>query len=302
MENRHDIIVVGSVAFDDIQTIKGSQTRLLGGSGVYFSLAASLFTKVHLIGIVGSDFDQKYIDLLHSKHIQTDYLVKAVGETFSWGGVYNDDFSQRDTLFTNLGVFEHFQPQIHFHNSNDSILFLANIQPSLQMDVINQLPNASMVVMDTMNLWIDNNIDELFQVIQKTDILLINDEEIAQLTGMTDIGQAGDFLLNNYQLKYVIVKKGGAGSLIISVNEHKLIPAIPNIDVFDPTGAGDSFAGGFLGYIASNANFNITDAVLYGTAIASYTVSGFGVNGITKIKLDNIKNRVKLLHDLIEGS
>ena len=302
MKNNKDIVVVGSVAFDDVQTIKGSHKRLLGGSGVYFSLAASLFTKIHLIGIVGNDFDQQYIDLLHSKSIITDYLTKENGKTFSWGGVYSDDFSQRDTLFTNLGVFEHFQPEISSANFNNSILFLANIQPSLQMDIINQFPSASMVVMDTMNLWIDNNLEELLQVIQKTDILLINDEEIMQLTGIKDLDNAGKFLLNNYKLKYVIIKKGGAGSMVISKNEHISIPAIPDIDVFDPTGAGDSFAGGFLGYIASNLNFNITDAVIYGTAIASYTVSAFGVEGIKKIKLNNIKNRVKLLHDLIEGS
>ena len=153
--------------------------------------------------------------------------------------------------------------------------------------------------MDTMNLWIDNNLDELFDVIKKVDILLINDEEVRDLTGLDDINQAGLSLLKQ-GLKYVIIKKGGAGSLIISENENIAIPAVPNIDVFDPTGAGDSFAGGFLGYIASNPNFNIIDAVLYGTAIASYTVSGFGIEAIQKIKLHNIKNRIKLLSDLIK--
>ena len=300
MNNQNqEIVVVGSVAFDDIETIKGQRKRLLGGSGVYFSLAASLFTKVNLIGIIGDDFDQKYIDMFHSKSISTNYLIQESGKTFSWGGKYSDNFDYRETLFTDLGVFENFSPKIDTNQFNQPILFLANIQPSLQMEVIKQIKSPSLIVMDTMNLWIDNNLDELFDVIKKVDILLINDEEVRDLTGLDDINQAGLSLLKQ-GLKYVIIKKGGAGSLIISNNQNITLPAVPNIDVFDPTGAGDSFAGGFLGYIASNPNFNIIDAVLYGTAIASYTVSGFGIEAIQKIKLHNIKNRIKLLSDLIK--
>ena len=298
-QSAQDIVVVGSVAFDDIETIKGNKERLLGGSGTYFSLAASLFTKVHLIGIVGDDFNQSYIDMFHSKSISTDYLIKESGKTFSWGGKYSDDFNQRDTLFTDLGVFEHFAPKIDSHKFDKPILFLANIQPSLQMDVINQMQDSSLIVMDTMNLWIDNNLDELFKVIRKVDILLINDEEAVELTGIDDIYKAGLALLKE-GLKYIIIKKGGAGSLIISNQDQINIPAIPDIDVFDPTGAGDSFAGGFLGYLASNQNFDIVNAVLFGTAIASYTVSGFGIEGLEKIGLHNIKNRIKLLNDLIK--
>ena len=294
-----DIVVVGSVAFDDIETIKGKKKRLLGGSGTYFSIAASLFTKVHLIGIVGDDFNKSYIDMLHSKSISTDYLIQESGKTFSWGGKYNSDFSQRDTLFTDLGVFEHFSPKIDGENFKKPILFLANIQPSLQMEVINQVSNPNLIVMDTMNLWIDNNLDELNAVIKKVDILLINDEEAVELTGIKNLYNAGLSLLKQ-GLKYVIIKKGGDGSLIISNQDNIEIPAIPNIDVYDPTGAGDSFAGGFLGYIASNEKFNIVEAVLHGTAIASYTVSGFGIEKIEKIELNSIKKRIKLLKDLIK--
>jgi len=294
-----DIVVVGSVAFDDIETIKGKKVRLLGGSGVYFSLAASLFSKVHLIGIIGDDFNQEYIDMFHSKSISTDYLIQESGKTFSWGGKYSDNFNQRDTLFTDLGVFEHFVPKIDSQKFDKPILFLANIQPSLQMDVINQMKDPALIVMDTMNLWIDNNLDELFAVIRKVDILLINDEEAVELTGIDDIYKAGLSLLKEGP-KYIIIKKGAQGSLIVSNKDNINIPAVPNIDVFDPTGAGDSFAGGFLGYLASHQNYNIIDAVLHGTAIASYTVSGFGIEGIEKIKLHNIKNRIKLLSDLIK--
>ena len=295
-----NIIVVGSVAFDDIETIKGRHNRLLGGSGIYFSLASSLFTKTHLIGIVGDDFNQDDIDMLHAKSISTNYLVHEKGKTFSWGGKYSNDFSHRDTLFTELGVFQDFKPIIDTSQLDRPILFLANIQPSLQMSVLNQIDNASLIVMDTMNLWIDNDYDELIEVIKKTDILLINDEEIMQLTNEADILLAANKLLD-LGLNYIIIKQGAQGASIISsdTTTPTFIPAVPNIDVFDPTGAGDSFAGGFLGHIALNTELDIINAVKYGTALASYTVSAFGINGIKNLELDNIKKRVKLIEDLM---
>ena len=300
MKNKEDIVVVGSIAFDDIQTIKGSEKRLLGGSGTYFSIAASLFSKVHLVGVVGEDFDSSYIELFHSKSISTKYLIKESGQTFHWGGVYSDDFSTRDTLFTELGVFENFNPQIKNQDFNNPILFLANIQPSLQMEVLNQIDHASLIVMDTMNLWIDNNYDELIEVVKKVDILLINDEEILQLTNHSNLEYAAHELLGD-KLKHIIIKRGGDGSLIVSNDNIISIPAVPNINVFDPTGAGDSFAGGFLGYLASNSKLNIIDAVITGTAIASYTVSDFGIRGIKNLQLHNIEKRIKLITDLMKG-
>ena len=301
MKNNKDIIVVGSVAFDDIQTIKGKHKRLLGGSGTYFSIAASIFSKVHLVGIVGNDFDESYIEMFHDKSISTNYLHHdEKGKTFHWGGIYSDDFSTRETLFTKLGVFENFNPKINNHSFNQPILFLANIQPQLQKQMINQINNPYLTVMDTMNLWIDNNYNELLDVIHQCDILLINDEEIIQLTNNQNIENAATQLLNE-KLKCVIVKKGGEGSLIVSNNNTISIPAVPEIDVFDPTGAGDSFAGGFIGYLASNKDFNITNAVITGTAIASYTVSDFGINGIKNLEFTNIQKRIKLIVDLMEG-
>ena len=300
MKNNKDIVVVGSVAFDDIQTIKGKHERLLGGSGTYFSIAASLFSKVHLVGIVGDDFDESYIEMFNDKSISTDYLHHEQGDTFHWGGVYSDDFSTRETLFTKLGVFENFNPRIDNDLFNQPILFLANIQPQLQKQMINQINDPYLTIMDTMNLWIDNNYNELLDVIHKCDILLINDEEIIQLTKNKNIEIAAKQLLNE-KLKYVIVKKGGDGSLVISHGKTLSIPAVPGIDVFDPTGAGDSFAGGFIGYLASNNDFNITNAVITGTAIASYTVSNFGINGIKNLEFKNIQKRIKLIMDLMEG-
>ena len=298
-----DIIVIGSVAFDSITTIKGQKESLLGGSATYFSLAASLFAKVHLVGVVGTDFNQEYVKLFHSKNISTEYLQYQKGNTFKWGGIYSDDFKSRKTLFTNLGVFEKFNPIIDSSELEYPILFLANIQPSLQMNIIKQVHNPSLIVLDTMNLWIDNNYDELIEVIKVSDILLINDEEIIQLTNQTNLELAGLKLLD-LGLKYIIIKKGAKGSLILSKDNKISIPAISNIDVYDPTGAGDSFAGGFIGYLACHNRWNAKDiiaATLYGTAIASYTVSSFGTNGIENLALDNIKKRIKLIEDLIKG-
>ena len=300
MKNNKDIIVVGSVAFDDIETIKGKHERLLGGSGTYFSIAASLFSKVHLVGIVGDDFDNSYIEMFNDKSISTDYLHHEKGDTFHWGGVYSDDFSTRETLFTKLGVFENFNPKIDNDLFNKPILFLANIQPQLQKQMINQINDPYLTIMDTMNLWIDNSYNELLDVIHECDILLINDEEIMQLTKNENIENAAKQLLNE-KLKYIIVKKGGDGSLVVSSRNTISIPAVPGIDVFDPTGAGDSFAGGFIGYLASNKNFNITNAVVTGTAIASYTVSNFGIHGIKNLEFKNIQKRIKLIIDLMEG-
>lgn len=300
MKNKKDIVVVGSVAFDDVKTVKGDHKRLLGGSGTYFSIASSLYTKVHLVGVVGDDFDETYINMLNSKLISTKFLSRQKGETFHWGGVYSDDFSTRETLFTKLGVFENFNPQIKNESFNNPILFLANIQPELQMQVINQIERPDLIVLDTMNLWIENNFNDLIDVINKTDILLINDEEALQLTNQNNLNDASNKLLE-YNLKYIIIKKGGEGSMIVSQSKIVEIPAVPNIDVFDPTGAGDSFAGGFLGYLSSHDNFDIEEAVINGTAIASYTVSDFGINGIKNLKLNNLEKRIKLIKEIKKG-
>ena len=298
--NKTNISVVGSIALDSLKTSKGNRENLLGGSATYFSIAASKFSPVEVIGIVGNDFPEEYWEILNSDNIYSQNIIEENGKTFRWGGEYNYDYSHRETLFTELGVFEHFKPNIVSSSTKDGILFLANIQPSLQMEVLNQIDNASLIVMDTMNLWIDNNYDELIEVIKKVDILLINDEEILQLTNNSNLEYAAHDLLGD-KLKHIIIKRGGDGSLIVSNGSTTSIPAVPNINVFDPTGAGDSFAGGFLGYIASNSELNIINAVITGTAIASYTVSDFGIRGIKNLQLHNIEKRIKLITDLMKG-
>ena len=300
MKSHKDIIVVGSVAFDDIETIKGKRKKLVGGSGTYFSLAASIFTNVHLVGVVGDNFPSSYFDMFHSKSISTKYLTRKPGKTFHWGGVYSNDFSSRKTLFTELGVFEKFNPQIEHNNIEEPILFLANIQPKLQKQIIQQVKNPSLIVLDTMNLWIDNNPEELIDVIKDCNILLINDEEILQLTKKDNLLEGGTELLK-LGLNCVIIKKGGDGALIISKDIEENIPAVPGIDMYDPTGAGDSFAGGFLGYIASNKTWNIKDAVITGSALASYTVAAFGIEGIKNLELKNVQKRIILINELMKG-
>jgi len=299
MKKNREIVVVGSVAYDDVKTIKGDKKRLLGGSGTYFSIAASLFTKVNLVGVIGDDFNSSDIEMFNKNSICTKYLKKEVGPTFHWGGIYSDDFLNRETIFTNLGVFENFDPQIDSNSFDKPILFLANIQPTLQMKVINQVNDSHLIVLDTMNLWIENNLNQLIQVIKKSDILLINDEEAIQITNEQNLQNAGEKLLC-FGLKYVIIKKGGKGSMIISNSELINVPAVPNIDVYDPTGAGDSFAGGFLGYLSKNDSADIVSAVIHGTAVASYTVSNFGIKGIENLELHNLKKRVKLINNIMK--
>ena len=300
MKSYKDIIVVGSVAFDDIETVKGKREKLVGGSGTYFSLAASIFTNVHLVGVVGDNFPSSYFDMFNSRSISTKYLTRKSGNTFHWGGVYSDDFSSRETLFTELGVFEKFNPQIEENNIEEPILFLANIQPSLQKQIIQQVKNPSLIVLDTMNLWIDNNPEELIDVIKDCNILLINDEEILQLSRKDSLLEGGKELLK-LGLDCVVIKKGGDGALIISKDVEENILAVPGVDMYDPTGAGDSFAGGFLGYIASNKTWNIKDAVITGSALASYTVAAFGIEGIKNLELNNVQKRIILINELMKG-
>ncbi len=298
--DKTNISVVGSIALDSLKTSKGNRDELLGGSATYFAIAASKFTSVEVIGIVGDDFPKKYWDIFYSKNIYSKNIIEENGKTFRWGGKYNLDYSSRETLFTELGVFEHFKPNITSSSTNNGILFLANIQPSLQLDVLNQMKdNVSLVVSDTMNLWIDLDLDGLYTVIKNSDIFLLNDEEAIQLTKNEDLIKAGQLLLD-YGPSTVIIKMGSRGALLLTNNDIIEIPCIPNIDVFDPTGAGDSFAGGLIGYISKHGVDDIKSAMLYATSIASFTVAGFGIDEIINLNLDQIESRVEILKQLMK--
>tara|TARA_B100001142_G_scaffold324026_1_gene375083 strand:- start:3331 stop:4245 length:915 start_codon:yes stop_codon:yes gene_type:complete len=297
----NNITVVGSIALDSLETPKGNREALLGGSAMYFSLSASLFSKVELIGIVGTDFPENGWETLKSKNIDYTNIEIKEGKTFSWGGRYSNDYSTRDTLFTELGVFETYKPVIKNSLNENGILFLANIHPSLQLDVLRQMESKiSMVVSDTMNLWIDIDLEGVKEVISKSNIFLLNDEEAMQLTGITDMIEAGK-AIQNMGPETVIIKLGGQGSLLIEKNECFHVPCVPDIDVYDPTGAGDSFAGGLIGFISQNGFNNKKDALIYASAIASFTVSDFGINKLLNLNFDDVKSRFKIIENIIKN-
>jgi len=293
MSESNEILAVGSIAFDTIYSPNGNREKILGGSSTYFSIAASRYSQVSLIGVVGNDFKDKEWELFKSYNINMDSVEVSNGDTFNWGGEYNHDYSRRDTLFTNLGVFEDFKPQVNT-NYNNPILYLGNIQPDLQFDVIDKISNPYLIAADSMNLWIDLFPNDVTKLISSVDIFLLNDEEAMQLTGMSDLEKISDLFLS-YGPQIIIIKKGSKGSLLAYQNKKINISVVPNIKVLDPTGAGDSFAGGVLGYMAKYGIDDPINAVIHGTAIASYTVSGFGVENLCKISSSNLKNSIKLI-------
>ena len=285
------ILAVGSIAYDTIKTPHGNRDAMLGGSSTFFSIAASLFTKVSLIGVVGNDFQQESWQLFKKYNIDTSSIEKVKGKTFRWGGQYNSDYTNRETLFTELGVFENFKPKINTQYKNP-IIYLGNIQPELQFDVINKIKNPYLIAADTMNLWIDLFPNQVWKLISKVNIFLINDEEARQLTGEHDLIKISKLFLNKGP-HIVVIKKGGEGSLLADINNIVHIGVSPNVKVVDPTGAGDSFAGGMIGYISNYGLSNTIKAVQYGTAIASYTVSGFGTEKIIDLNKSTLSSMTK---------
>ena len=291
MNDSKDILAVGSIAFDTIETPKGKREHILGGSSTYFSVSSSLYSNVSLIGVVGKDFTQDNWEIFEKYNINVDSVDKRDGLTFSWGGKYNHDFSSRDTLFTNLGVFENFKP-IVMNNYNNPILYLGNIQPELQFDVISKVKDPFLIAADSMNLWIDLFPDDVIKLIHKVDIFLLNDEEAIQLCGHNDLNKIMNEFLS-YGPKIVIIKMGSKGSLIGFKDKIIRISCVPNVQVVDPTGAGDSFAGGVLGYIAQYGLNDPVKAVMHGTAVASFTVYAFGLENLYNIKLNLINEKIK---------
>ena len=291
MQDSKKILAVGSIAYDSIQTPQGNRERILGGSCTYFSVAASSYTNVQIIGIVGNDFDTDSWNIFKKYNINTDNVEIADGKTFSWGGIYNSDYSTRDTLFTELGVFENFIPNID-SNIKNPILYLGNIQPQLQLDVINKVDSPHLIAADSMNLWIDLFPDKVRELISKVDLFMLNDEEARQLMNKDNLEDIADDLLRMGP-KIVIIKKGGKGSLLAYKNKRINISVVPNTPIYDPTGAGDSFAGGLLGYISNHGLENPEKAVIHGTAVASYTVSGFGLESLYKLKQDDLNKKIQ---------
>ena len=287
------IVVVGSVALDSVETPVGKVESALGGSATYFSVAASFFTKgVKLVGVVGDDFPQEHVDFLHSREIDLAGLERVSGKTFHWSGRYGENLNVAETLSTELNVFETFEPKLPESYRDTQYVFLANINPELQMDVLEQVRDTKLVVCDTMNLWISERKAELLETIKRVDIFVLNDAEACQLTGESNLNRAAKRLLD-YGPDRVIVKKGEHGSATFTRTSYFSSPAYPLEGILDPTGAGDTFAGGFLGYLASTDDLsepNIRKAIVYGTVMASFNVEDFSLNrqrSLTKAEIES---------------
>ncbi|MGI9533926.1 MAG: PfkB family carbohydrate kinase [Thermodesulfobacteriota bacterium] len=287
------LLVVGSMALDSVKTPFGEAENVLGGSASYFSLAASLFTQVNIVAVIGSDFPSEHIDLLEEKNINLNGVKKEEGNTFRWKGEYGYDLSEAKTLATHLNVFETFSPTVPESFQDLEYVFLANIDPEIQLSVLEQVKNPKLVACDTMNFWIENKVDKLKNLLNHVDILMINDSETRELAGEPIMVKAARKIMDMGP-KILIVKRGEYGALMFSDEGIFYAPSYPLEEVFDPTGAGDTFAGGFMGYVSSRKITSINDykkAVIYGSVLASFTVEDFSVNRLANIKKEEIDTR-----------
>ena len=289
----HESLILGSVALDTIETKYGKAENLLGGSATYATIAAGLYGDAIPVGIVGDDFPKDGLDIFDKFSKNLKALDQQPGGTFKWGGKYHENGDDRDTLFTDLGVFENFNPSIHTSNKNASWLFLANIHPSLQLSVLEQCTNAPLVVTDTMNLWIDSTPEELKKIISKTNILLINESELHLLTKGQNIVRSVKEVLSMGPEK-VIVKFGSKGAKCFSENKNIAVGVYPVKKVIDPTGAGDVFGGGFISGLVDG--LSIKEAMLRGSALASFCIEDFGVKKLLNVSVNEVDNRIQLIN------
>jgi len=295
------VLVVGSAALDTLETPMGNEEDALGGSSFYFSTAASILAPVRLVAVIGSDFPKEKIAFLDDRNVDMTGLEVAEGETFRWGGRYHDDPNKRDTLFTNLGVFEHFEPKIPEYFQNTPLIFLGNIQPSLQLKVLDQIKNPELVVLDTMNLWIDITKEQLIEAIKRVDVLILNDEEALQLTEKYSLLDAADELFK-LGLKKIIVKKGQHGAVLFEGDRSMFfVPAFPLRKVKDATGAGDTFAAGMMGYLASH-DMNDPEvwrqAIVHGSVIASFVCEDFSMRKTKDLTIEKINERIEAFREM----
>ncbi|HEU4558797.1 MAG TPA: PfkB family carbohydrate kinase [Longimicrobium sp.] len=294
------ILVVGSVALDTVQTPFGRADDALGGSATFFSAAASLFGPVELVGVVGSDYPVEALDFLAERGVDLAGLERAEGESFRWSGVYSYDLNQRDTLETRLGVFAQFQPKIPEGFRDAEWVFLGNIDPELQLNVLDQVHAPKFVACDTMNLWIDIKRDHLLKLLERVDLLLVNDGEARQLSGDFNLARAARWILQRGP-RYLIIKKGEHGAILFTPSSTFFAPGYPLEEVFDPTGAGDAFAGGFMGYLAQQGRTDDGDlrrAVIYGSVLGSFAVEKFSVERFRDLTVDEIEERVRHFREM----
>ncbi|HTD07797.1 MAG TPA: PfkB family carbohydrate kinase [Solirubrobacteraceae bacterium] len=301
------ITVVGSIAYDTVKTPFGERERMLGGAAVHFALAASFFDDVRVVGPVGDDFGERQLALLRTRGVDvSDVELVAGGKTFFWQGEYGWDLNSRETLDTQLGVFEGFSPKLSEGSRSSDVLFLANIQPDLQLDVRSQLPHARFVALDSMNLWIDIARDSLVRAIESVDCVILNDAELRQLTSKPNLVSAAREILS-WGPRVIVAKQGEYGAALITSEGFFALPAYPLETVIDPTGAGDTFAGGLVGYIAAHPSEELSDELLrramaHATVLASFNVEEFGTERVQRLTGDEIAARIQALHAMTQFS
>lgn len=299
------LLAVGTVAYDAIETPFGKTDKILGGAATYIGLAASkLGAEVNLVSVIGGDFKPEYIELFHKNSIGIEGIKKIEdGKTFFWSGKYHIDMNNRDTLITELNVLENFEPKIPDSQKNSEIVMLGNLHPAIQLSVLEQMTDKpKLVILDTMDFWMNTAWDSLLQIISKVDVLTVNDAEARQLSGEFSLVKAAK-KIQSMGPKVVIIKKGEHGALLFNENKIFFAPALPLEDVFDPTGAGDTFAGGFAGYITQTADLsyeNMKKAIIVGSALASFTVEKFGTEKLQELSSLEYENRLNEFKNLTE--
>ena len=299
------LLIVGTVAFDAIETPFGKTDKILGGSAPYIGLSASQFdTASAIVSVVGGDFPETHLELFRQHNIDISGIeIISSGKTFFWSGRYHNDMNTRDTLSTELNVLSDFQPVVPSKFKDANVVVLGNLHPLVQSSVLDQVTNKeALVILDTMNFWMDNTLEDLMEVIKRVDVITINDEEARQLSGQSSLVAAAR---NIHEMgpKYVVIKKGEHGALLFSGDNVFFAPALPLEEVFDPTGAGDTFAGGFAGFLSKTNNFtfeNMKKAVIYGSALASFTVEKFGTERISDLSSKEVFERLQMFKNLTQ--
>lgn len=299
------LLAVGTVAFDAIETPFGKTDKILGGSGAYIGLSASQFgLETGVVSVVGGDFPASYLEMMNARGVNTDGVeVVEDGKTFFWSGKYHNDMNSRDTLITELNVLETFTPVVPAYFKDAAIVMLGNLHPLTQASVLDQMTERpKLVVLDTMNFWMDIALEDLHTVLKRVDVITINDEEARQLSGEYSLVNAAK-KIHSMGPKYVVIKKGEHGALLFHEEKMFYAPALPLAEVFDPTGAGDTFAGGFCGYLAKTADIsfeNMKNAIIFGSNLASFCVEQFGTDRMQTLTADEVKTRLQAFKDLTQ--
>ncbi|GBR75400.1 sugar kinase [Candidatus Termititenax persephonae] len=298
------LLLAGTVAYDSLKTPRGERPHILGGSALHAAVAASLLARPNLLSVVGGDFERRHLDFLQKYGDTKGIKIIQDGQTFAWNGFYEQDMREAHTVQTDLNVLLQFDPELPPEYLDSDFVFLGNIDPVLQAKILAQLPGRKFAAIDTMNYWIAGQKENLGRVIASADLLFINDAELRQLTGEDNLLRAARSLLGN--LKYVVLKKGEHGALLISAAQVSAVPAMPLAEIVDPTGAGDSFAGGFMGYVVHSATSSGVDvdwdtlraALVYGTMVASFNVQGFGCERLAETSKTDLDERLKVFREI----